>query len=94
MDNNAPNESMTPIVGICVRYCEAGQVKDVWVDMKAVTAITWGTGNLDFHHGNTHHDPAKHVPHNKDTPDCARENVLAVDTGMCWWDGHAWVCGD
>jgi hypothetical protein len=92
--DNSPNAAMTPIVGVCVRYCVGDQIKDVWLDMGKITALAWGDDNVAFHKGSTSHDPNKHLPAEKEAPDCSTERVQTVNTGMCWWDGKAWVCGD
>ena len=93
MDNYTP-DAMTPIIGICVRYCVGNTTKDVWLDMGKITALAWGDDNVAFHKGSTSHDPNKHLPHANGTPDCSGEKANTGDTGMCWWDGKAWVCGD
>ena len=85
------DEAAGTLVGICIAYCENGEVKQQWININAVQAIAWGNGKVNERPGNPSHSSAKIPPGNAPTK-CPPTGVGGAP--VCWWTGSAWVCGE
>jgi hypothetical protein len=94
MAKDAPAPDVT-VVGVCVVLCNNGMLSKVWIDIDKVSAIAWTEGEIKGRSANPGHGSTKIPTTNKGEPDsCPPAESAAGETGLCWWDGSRWVCGD
>ncbi len=87
-----------------------GNAEDVWVTLDKVHALAWSNGEVSSRKANPPYDHSKHIPGTPTPPDCSqnpRQQQVAfstvgamaastevAETGVCWWDGTRWICGE
>ena len=84
-------EAAGTIVGVCVAWCDGGQVQHQWIDIDKVQAIAWGKGQINERKANPGHGSTK-VPTTKEPTICTQ--TTGGGAPVCWWTGSAWVCGE
>lgn len=92
-----PCRTPASLLGVMIRFCEAGEVKDVWVDLGQVHAVSWCGRSLppkQAHQGEGKKMPTHHRPPDKTCADVHDLGGPPGSPGMCWWDGSDWVCGE
>jgi hypothetical protein len=82
----------TKILGVCVVYCDGQDKKEVWLNINAVQAIAWGTGEVSGRGANPNHGNQK-IPTGPQPGPCP-PNPDVGGAPICWWTGSAWVCGE
>lgn len=81
------------VVGVCVVFCKNGKLTKEWIDLSKVSALAWTNAEVAERPANPPHGNSKIPKESKGEPStCPAEAVPA--TGMCWWDGNQWICGD
>jgi hypothetical protein len=92
---DGPKAANVSVVGVCVVYCQDGMLSKVWLDLDKVSAIAWTEGKIDSRGANPGHGTDKIPESNKGEPNtCPPAAIAAEETGLCWWNGSKWVCGD
>ena len=79
------------LAGVCIYYCESGQLKEAWVNINAVGAIAWGNGKINERPADPSHGNEK-IPTGPQPTKCPPTAGGAAP--VCWWTGSTWVCGE
>jgi len=82
------------VVAVRIYYCDkAGDLHEEWVDMTNVKGIAWNDAEAIPTRGSGPSHTGK-IPKKSDFPNLTCVTGLADPSGLCWWTGSAWSCGD
>ena len=82
------------VIGVCVVLCDNGMLSKVWIDIDKVSAIAWTEGEVKARPANPGHGSDKIPESKKGEPNSCVGLIAGTETGLCWWDGQRWICGD
>jgi len=102
----APSESLGNLLGIKVVFCKGDEVKEQWVNLSVVHAISWTAGRVGSKYEGGWQPGRPKLPTGSPPGGCEggasssramrRLSSMGGPAGahMCWWDGVKWECGE